>query len=201
MELWRRKKEKCKAKKCFLKNGSVFLQELIADCNGISNPIRMFSSDQISEATSHFDRKCCLDENMDTNFTWYKGDIEGRPYAIKRHTEQWYVEEDQPAYNDIVLSARVSNHNGFLKLMGSCLEFPFPVLVFEDLDYRVLNVGGSLGCEDAPLLLPWNARLKIAKEVATAITYLHTAFPRIIIHREINPTNVFLDKNGMAKLT
>lgn len=96
---------------------------------------------------------------------------------------------------------RVSNHNGFLKLMGSCLEFPFPVLVFEDLDYRVLNVGGSLGCEDAPLLLPWNARLKIAKEVATAITYLHTAFPRIIIHREINPTNVFLDKNGMAKLT
>lgn len=101
MELWRRKKEKCKAKKCFLKNGSVFLQELIADCNGISNPIRMFSSDQISEATSHFDRKCCLDENMDTNFTWYKGDIEGRPYGIKRHTEQWYVEEDQPAYNDI----------------------------------------------------------------------------------------------------
>ncbi|CAN6898623.1 unnamed protein product [Brassica oleracea] len=91
MELWRRKKEKCKAKKCFLKNGSVFLQELIADCNGISNPIRMFSSDQISEATSHFDRKCCLDENMDTNFTWYKGDIEGRPYAIKRHTEQWYM--------------------------------------------------------------------------------------------------------------
>ncbi|KAG2258518.1 hypothetical protein Bca52824_077812 [Brassica carinata] len=101
MELWRKKKEKCKAKKCFLKNGSVFLQELIADCNGISNPIRMFSSDQIFGATSRFDLKCCLDENMDTKFTWYKGDIEGRPYGIKRHTEQWYVEEDQPAYNDI----------------------------------------------------------------------------------------------------
>ncbi|KAF3553710.1 hypothetical protein F2Q69_00014854 [Brassica cretica] len=73
------------------------------------------------------------------------------------------------AYNDIVLSVRVSNHIGFLKLMGGCLEFPLPVL--------------------------------IAKEVATAITYLHTAFPRIIIHRDIRANNVFLDKNGTAKLT
>lgn len=55
-------------------------------------------------------------------------------------------------------------------------------------------------CEDGTLL-PWNVRLKIAKEVAVAVTYLHTAFPRIIIHRDIKPTNVFLDKNWNAKLT
>ncbi|KAF2603711.1 hypothetical protein F2Q70_00026624 [Brassica cretica] len=84
--------------------------------------------------------------------------------------------------------------------MGSCLEFLHPVLVFEDLEYRSLNTRGSVGSLDTPVL-PWNVRLKIAKEIAVAITYLHTAFPRIIVHRDINATNVLLDKNGRAKLT
>ncbi|KAF8102161.1 hypothetical protein N665_0201s0444 [Sinapis alba] len=204
MDLWRKKKKKKEkeeeTRKCFLKNGSMFLQHLIADCNGISNPIRMLSSDQISEATNNFDHKCYLDEGINTDFfTWYKGDIEGRHYAIKRYTERLYVEEEM-AYNDIVLSSRVSNHNGFLKLIGCCLEFSRPVSVFEDLDYRVLNQRGTVGCEDAPLL-PWHLRLKIAKDVATSITYLHTAFSRIIIHRNIKAENVLLDKNGKAKLS
>ncbi|CAN7056834.1 unnamed protein product [Brassica rapa subsp. trilocularis] len=88
----------------------------------------------------------------------------------------------------------------FLKLIGSCLDFPLPVLVYEDLEYRALNIRGSVGSEDGPLL-PWNVHLKIAKEVATAITYLHTAFPRIILHRDIKAANVFLDKNWKASLT
>lgn len=71
--------------------------------------------------------------------------------------------------------------------------------MFDDLGYR-LNQRGRVGSEDA-LLLPWNIHLKIAKEVATSLSYLHTAFPRIIIHKDINAINVFLDKNGKAKLT
>ncbi|KAL0867014.1 hypothetical protein Bca101_046132 [Brassica carinata] len=204
MEFWRRKKEKGKARKCFLKNGSMFLQKLITDCNGMSNPIRMFTSDQINKATSHFDPNCSLPELSSKYsylwFTLYKGVIDGRSYVIKRFTKKTGVEGEETAYNDFVLSVRVSNHSCFLKLIGSCLEFPLPVLVFEDLEYRSLNIRGSVGLEDAPVL-PWNVRLKIAKYVATAITYLQTAFPRIIIHRNIKPTNVFLDKNGTAKLT
>ncbi|CAF2048294.1 serine/threonine-protein kinase ZRK1-like [Brassica napus] len=192
MEFWRRRKEKGKARECFLKTGSMFLKKLIADCNGISNPIRMFSFDQISKATD--DPRCSILDGS-SDFTWYKGVIEGKPYSIKIYRME------EMAYNDVVLSARVSNHSGFPKLIGCCLEYPLPVLVFEDLDdYKILNERGSVGCEDAPLL-PWNVRLKIAKEVAIAITYLHTAFPRIIIHRNIKAENVFLDKNGKAKLT
>ncbi|CAH8332170.1 unnamed protein product [Eruca vesicaria subsp. sativa] len=198
MEFWRRKKEKKNARKCFLENGSVFLKELIADCNGISNPIRMFSSDQISNATNNFDPNCSLPLNSSWSI-WYKGVIEGRSYLIKRFTSR-VVKDEENAYNDIVLSARVSNHIGFLKLIGYCLEFPHQLLLFEDLEYRPLNHLGSLGHEVEPVL-SWNVRLKIAKEVVVAITYLHTAFPRIIIHRDIKPTNVFLDKNGTAKLS
>ncbi|XP_013704231.2 serine/threonine-protein kinase ZRK1-like [Brassica napus] len=60
MEFWRRKKDKEEARECFLKNGSKYLQKLIADSNGKSNPIQMFSSHQISKATNHFDPKCSL---------------------------------------------------------------------------------------------------------------------------------------------
>ncbi|CAN6829201.1 unnamed protein product [Brassica oleracea] len=195
MKRWRRKEkakeketEKEAVRKCFLKNGSMFLEQLIADCDGMSNPIRMFSSDQISKATNHFDPKCYLPNTSYLWSIWYKGVIEGRSYVIKKSLGRVDGEE-QHAYKDIVLSARVSNNNGFLKLIGCCLEFPHPVMVFEDVEYKALNIRGSPGSEDVPVL-PWNVLLKITKEVATAITYLHTAFPRIII-----ATNIFLDKN------
>ncbi|CAF1848944.1 unnamed protein product [Brassica oleracea var. botrytis] len=172
--------EKGKARKCFLKNGRIFLEKLIADCNGMSNPIRMFTSDQINKATNHFDPNCSLPELSSKYsylwFTLYKGVIDGRSYVIKRFTKKTGVEGEETTYNDFVLSLRVN------------------------LEYRALNIRGSVGPEDGPVL-PWNVRLKIAKEVATAITYLQTAFPRIIVHRNIKPTNVFLDMNGTAKLT
>lgn len=71
-------------------------------------------------------------------------------------------------------------------------------MVFEYPENGVLNE--PRGCVEGALL-PWNVRLGIAKEVAVAVTYLHTAFPSIIIHRDVKHTNVFLDKNWKAKLT
>ncbi|XP_010520220.1 PREDICTED: non-functional pseudokinase ZED1-like isoform X2 [Tarenaya hassleriana] len=62
------------------------------------------------------------------------------------------------------------------------------------------NTNGGNGGKDGPLL-PWKLRVKIAKETAYAVTYLHKAFPRIIIHRDIMPWNIFLDNNWTAKLT
>lgn len=99
----------------------------------------MFSCGQISKTTNHFDPCSLID--MSVTFTLYKGVIGGRSYVIKRFTEPW--REDEP-YNDIPLSARVSNYNGFPKLMGCCLDFPIRVVVFENLGCRFLNWRGSI---------------------------------------------------------
>ncbi|KAG7634801.1 Protein kinase domain [Arabidopsis suecica] len=197
----RKEKEKdIQEEKWFLDNGSIFLKELIADCNGKSIPIRNFSSDQILKATSNFGSSCFV--TAEGFYVWYKGIIEDRYYMIKRFSEykvtQYRVAE---VYNEIVLSARMSNHNNFLKLIGFCLEFSLPVLVFEYAEHGVLNHRGGVIVNGEEVILPLSLRLKIGKEIANAVTYLHMAFPKILIHRHIKPRNVFLDENWTPKLS
>ncbi|KAG2331617.1 hypothetical protein Bca52824_002797 [Brassica carinata] len=190
-----RKKEKERKKRWFLENGSILLEELISDSNGKSIPIRSFPSDQILKATNNFDSSCFVSE--DVYYKWYRGNIEDRSYMIKKFSEEKITgHRIKEVYNDIVLSARMSNHNNFLKLLGCSLEFPFPVLLFEFASNGVLNERGG-----QKSLLPWGLRLKIGKEIANAVTYLHMAFPKIIIHRDVKPMHVFLDSNWTVKLS
>ncbi|KAL1206937.1 Non-functional pseudokinase ZED1 [Cardamine amara subsp. amara] len=44
-------------------------------------------------------------------------------------------------------------------------------------------------------------RVTISKEVADALTYLHTAFSKTIIHKDMIPCKIFLDEKGTAKLS
>ncbi|XP_010519898.1 PREDICTED: non-functional pseudokinase ZED1-like [Tarenaya hassleriana] len=201
MKRWKRRSRTKKQKQLFLETGRTFLEELVADCNGKSNPIRMFSSDQILTATNNFDSSCSV--SLDGHFAWYRGVIDDRVYAIKKYhsIHNFGGSHAKRAYNDIVVAIRVSSHSNFLKVLGCCLEFPLPVLVHEYPDNGALNnKNGANGGEDGPLL-PWKLRVKIAKEIAYAVTYLHKAFPRIIIHRDIKPSKIFLDKDWTAKLT
>ncbi|CAN8254434.1 unnamed protein product [Cochlearia groenlandica] len=104
-------------------------------------------------------------------------------------------------YRDIAISSLMSSHKNVLKLLGCCLEFHSPVLVCEYPENGALNCirrakeGGNL----RPF--PWKVRLKIAKEIAEAVTYLHTEFPRTIVHRDLKLANIFLDENWTAKLS
>ncbi|CAH8332167.1 unnamed protein product [Eruca vesicaria subsp. sativa] len=194
-----KRKENDMKKRWFLDNGSICLKELIADCNGKSISIRSFSPDQILKATNNFDSSCFVSE--DTYYSWYKGKIEDRSYMIKRFPEDKIKGYKVVVYKDIVLSARMSNHNNFLKLLGCCLEFSFPVLLFEYAEHRVLDRQGRIMVNGEESILPWSVRLKISKEIANAVTYLHMAFPKIIIHRDVKPMHVFLGKNWAVKLS
>ena len=64
-------------------------------------------------------------------------------------------------------------------------------------------MNGNLGEQltSNPTCLSWKIRLKIVNEIASVITYLHTKFPRPIIHRDINPKNIHLDQDFSAKLS
>ena len=83
----------------------------------------------------------------------------------------------------------MSCHDNALKLLGWCLEFLDPILVYEYVEIGPLNSwgGANIGSDQSSLSLSWKMRLKVAIDVANAVTYLHGAFFRPIIHRNIKP--------------
>ncbi|KAF3582220.1 hypothetical protein DY000_02028502 [Brassica cretica] len=101
-------------------------------------------------------------------------------------------------YRDLAVSSMVSGHKNFLKLLGCCLEFSYPVLVCEYAEVITRSLRGAR-CPIDPSLT-WSMRIIIAKEIANALSYLHTAFSRTLIHKDIQPCQIFLNENGTAKL-
>jgi serine/threonine protein kinase len=94
------------------------------------------------------------------------------------------------------------HHPHILLLVGTCSEPPhFYALVYE------LMEGGSLeqalGLDRGPaaetggtmtgLLLPWHERVRVAAEVAAALSFLHSAEPPIV-HMDVKPANVLLGR-------
>ncbi|XP_023637263.1 probable inactive receptor-like protein kinase At1g65250 [Capsella rubella] len=96
---------------------------------------------------------------------------------------------------DISISSMVSGQKNFIKLLGCCLEFTCPVLVCEYAEGITQN-----DLHQIDPTLPWNTRIKIARDISNSLAYLHTAFSTTFIHKNVHPRNVFLDVKGVAKL-
>ena len=119
-----------------------------------------------------------------------------RSICIPTHSRSFLADPEMVA-NEISVAAQLSGHKNSLKLLGCCLETQIPTLVFE------FPMNGNLGDQlrSNPTCLSWKSRLKIANEIASVITYLHTALPRPIIHRDIHPGHFYLDQDLRAKLS
>ncbi|XP_068322822.1 non-functional pseudokinase ZED1-like [Pyrus communis] len=182
-----------------LKNGSMLLEDLIASCDGESNPIRTYSADELVKATDNFHPSCLISEDL--SFQVFRGFLDDRSVLIKKYFEGRWLSEAKVtsmAIRDIIISMQMSTHKNALKLLGCCLEFSIPALVLEYAAKGVLDHHGGLGFSRS---LPWKTRMLIAKKVANALAYLHTAFPRPIIHRDLKPACIFLDDDYLPKLS
>ncbi|KAL1209867.1 Non-functional pseudokinase ZRK6 [Cardamine amara subsp. amara] len=170
-------------------NGEVVLKELIECCDGKCNPSKNFSYNQIIKATDNFSQTNRA-SRIDIYYRCYKGILDDRPVLIKKGK---YTLDMKEICRDIAISSMVSGHKNFLKLLGCSLEFTPPVLVFEYAE--IITLGPLLPSHPRNL-----RRIKIAKEVATALSYLHTAFSKAFLHSTLDPFTIFLDENGIAKL-
>lgn len=173
-------------KKLLLERGSLLLEEMITSCidKCRCNPIRSISAREVLEATNNFDSH--LHDSF--YYKWYKCTLDDRPVLLKKYERDF----ENIACRDIVISSQMSSHKNVLKLLGCCLEFSGPILVYEYAPYGTLN--------SIVPSLSWKMRLKTAKDIANVITYLHVAFPRPIIYRDMDPSNIFLDKDFAPKL-
>ncbi|KAJ6434442.1 hypothetical protein OIU84_018037 [Salix udensis] len=195
---WGTKKDKkVNRETAFIRNGSILLEKLVDICDGKCNSIRRFSATELEKATNNYDPRKLL--TSDSGYKLYKGFLQGRPVSVKKFKD----DDEQYGYcfNDIVYSSKMSVHKSFVKLLGCCLETQIPILVFEYVGDWTLHdcLWGSEEASCRPLL--WIPRSKIAMDMANAVAFLHAAFPRPIVFRDIKPLKILLDDNHEAKLS
>lgn len=189
----------------FLENGSILLEKLLSFCNGKYSPIRRFSTEEILQATNNFDP--CLEIRKGTFYILYKGSLGSHLVLIKRYLDNsFYIERTKEfAIRDMVINSQMNKHKNVLKLIGCCLEFQLPVLVYEYartllLSHCLESRAGGVDHDLITQILSWKSRLRIANQIANAVIYLHAALPRFVVHMDLKLSGIIVDHLGVAKL-
>ncbi|KAL3366059.1 hypothetical protein AABB24_010951 [Solanum stoloniferum] len=178
---------------CYLQNGSCVLEEFLALCDGNCRiPIRYFTAIEIDRAIKHTKSKMEL-----SNVYMVTGSLDNRLVLVRFNNCEF-----NNIHRDIAITAQMSHLKNVLRLVGCCLEFEEPVMVYEYVEgislSDLLFKKGNINKKSS---LSWGNRLRISNKVASAIVFLHTEFTTPIIHRDLKAQNVIIDeKSGVAKI-
>ena len=78
-------KRKAKEETPFMRNGRMLLEGLIAVGNGKSNPIHIFSAEELKRATNNYDQ--CRRFLLASDFDFYKGSLEDHLISVKKYRQ------------------------------------------------------------------------------------------------------------------
>lgn len=82
-------------------------------------------------------------------------------------------------------------------LLGACPEYGCLV-------YKYMANGSLDDClfirGNGPIL-SWQLRFRIAAEIATGLLFLHQTKPEPLVHRDLKPGNILLDRNYVSKIS
>ncbi|KAL3679777.1 hypothetical protein R1sor_022733 [Riccia sorocarpa] len=89
-------------------------------------------------------------------------------------------------------------HRNLVQLKGCCVRDKKRMLVYEYAHNG--NLAQALWGKDGSAPLTWAQRLKICVDVAKGLSYLHEELQPRVIHRDIKPQNILVDKDLNAKI-
>ncbi|KAM7508429.1 hypothetical protein LguiA_018882 [Lonicera macranthoides] len=188
-------KEYRRKQKFFKRNGGLLLLQQLSYNKGSVTKTKLYHIEDMVKATDNFKDSRVLGRGG--YGTVYKGMLsDGSIVAIKKSN---ILDQDQVGrfINEVFILTQI-NHRNIVKLLGCCLEYEVPLLVYEyvsngTLSHHLHDEGfrSKISCED---------RLRIAGEVAGALTYLHSHASTAIYHRDVKSSNILLDENYKAVL-
>ncbi|CAK9171021.1 unnamed protein product [Ilex paraguariensis] len=157
------------------------------------NKPRRFTIAEIFTATRSFSELQKL--GSDTRGVTYKANmLNGCNVAMKRFSTQFFNShglDRRRVAKEIKAISRI-RHPNLVPIRGWCFDHRETIVVYDylpnsGLDKWVFGVG----------VLPWTRRFKVAKDVAEALSYLHS---KQLAHKNMKTSSVFLDVSFRAVL-
>lgn len=153
---------------------------------------KKFTWEEIVSATSSFSDD--LKIGLGAYGTVYKCSLHHTTAAVKvLHSKDDH--KTKQFLQELKISSEIQ-HPHLLLLLGACPEQG--CLVYEYMQNGSLEE--RLFRKDNTLPIPWFERYRIAWEVASALLFLHSSKPKPIIHRDVKPANILLDRNFVSKI-
>ncbi|CAD5189328.1 unnamed protein product [Musa acuminata subsp. malaccensis] len=178
----------------FRKNGGFKLYEEILSKK--VDTVQVFTVEELQRATDNFADKRVI--GCGGYGMVYRGILDDhRIVAIKKSKKVDERQKDE-FVNEIIVLSQI-NHRHIVRLLGCCLELDVPMLVYEYISNGSLF--DVLHPEHYNSPLPLQARLTIAEQAAEALTYLHSATNRSIVHGDVKSHNILLDDDLSAKVS
>ncbi|XP_078173005.1 U-box domain-containing protein 33-like [Carex rostrata] len=153
-----------------------------------------YSYSELQVATKDFNKSFKLGEG---GFgTVYKGILQNTTVAVAIKMLKEGSSQGAKEFNQEVEILSKVRHPNLVKLIGACAESR--ALIYEFLPNG--SVEDRLRCKNNTLPLPWQARVHIAFEICSALSFLHCSEPHGIVHGDLKPDNILLDGNNTSKI-
>ncbi|KAK9019259.1 hypothetical protein V6N11_053785 [Hibiscus sabdariffa] len=186
---------KCRAKHNtlepnFTKNGDLF---------SIWNFDGRIAFEDIIEATNDFDFRYCIGTGGYGSV--YRAQLpSGKIVALKKlHRREAEVPAFDKSFKNEAKMLSEIRHKNIVKLHGFCLHNRCMFLIYEYMPRGSLF---SVFVDDAEAVeLDWIKRVKVIKDIACALSYLHHDCHPPIVHRDISSNNILLNSDFEARVS
>ncbi|CAL9228764.1 unnamed protein product [Arabidopsis halleri] len=92
-------------------------------------------------------------------------------------------------------------HKNLVNLQGWCKHKNDLLLIYDYIPNGSLDsLLYTTGLRRSGAVLSWNARFQIAKGIASGLLYIHEEWEKIVIHRDVKPSNVLIDSKMNPRL-
>ena len=181
-------------KKMFEQNGGPVLQQQISSQPG--NTFRIFTEEELAKATGGFSDEQIIGRGG--HGVVYLGKLEDSTAIAVKKSKMMDERESKEFAREMAILSQI-NHVNVVKILGCCVEVEVPMLVYEFVPGGTLFdlVHGGKGRKPISF---W-VSLRIAKEVAEALAYLHSYASPPILHKDVKTSNVLLDETKKAKIS